>query len=56
VFSDFECPYCGRFAREVLPIIEKEYVNPGRVELAFNHVPLAIHPNAIGGVREGDNR
>src|SRR5262245_41895989 len=30
-FSDFECPYCGQFARTSLPTIIKEYVDTGRV-------------------------
>ena len=48
VFSDFECPYCGVFARDVLPILRKEYVETGKVVLGFRHLPLeAIHPAAV---------
>src|SRR3990172_2263809 len=46
LFSDFQCPYCGRFAREVLPEISKSYLDTGRVLLGFWHFPLAIHPKA----------
>jgi protein-disulfide isomerase len=46
-FSDFQCPYCGVFARTVLPALEKQYIQPGRVLLAFRQYPLqAIHPFA----------
>jgi protein-disulfide isomerase len=48
VFSDFECPVCGTFAREVLPAIIDEYVSKGRVLLAFGALPLeSIHPSAV---------
>lgn len=47
-FSDFQCPYCGVFARDVLPTIEREYVDTGRVVFAFRHLPLAaVHPYAV---------
>ena len=42
-FADFECPFCGVFAREVLPSIDREYVAAGRAFLAFRHLPLASH-------------
>lgn len=47
VYADFQCPYCGRFTREVLPDIERHYVATGRVALAFRHLPLSIHPQAV---------
>ncbi|HET9387279.1 MAG TPA: thioredoxin domain-containing protein [Gemmatimonadales bacterium] len=47
VFSDFECPFCTRFAREVLPEIQREYVSTGKLALAFRHLPLASHPHAM---------
>jgi protein-disulfide isomerase len=47
VYSDFQCPFCGRFAREVLPEIERRYVATGQVALAFRHLPLPIHPLAV---------
>jgi protein-disulfide isomerase len=46
VYSDFECPFCGRFARDVLPTIQKQYVESGRVLLAFRQFPLGIHAMA----------
>ena len=48
-YSDFECPYCGKFARETLPTIEKEFVDKGSVLFAFRHLPLErIHTHALG--------
>lgn len=45
--SDFQCPWCGRFAREVLPEVEREYVATGKVKLVFINFPLPMHPNAV---------
>jgi protein-disulfide isomerase len=43
IYSDFQCPYCGKFARETLPALEKQYVDTGKVRLAFRQFPLPIH-------------
>lgn len=40
MFSDFQCPFCSRFARDVLPTIKSQYVRDGRAQLAFRHLPL----------------
>ncbi|HEU4525924.1 MAG TPA: thioredoxin domain-containing protein [Gemmatimonadales bacterium] len=46
--SDFQCPYCRRFALETFPAIEKEYIAPGKVRWVFVNFPLtSIHANAV---------
>lgn len=46
--SDFQCPYCRRFALETFPTIEKEYIAPGKVRWVFVNFPLtSIHSNAV---------
>lgn len=45
-YSDFECPFCGRVARDVLPSLIQRFVETGRVLLIFKYFPLDIHPNA----------
>jgi protein-disulfide isomerase len=46
--SDFQCPYCRRFALETFPTIEREYITPGKVRWVFVNFPLtSIHPNAV---------
>ena len=45
-FSDYECPFCGRFYDEVLPQIEENYINTDLVRLVFRDFPLSIHENA----------
>ncbi len=45
--SDFQCPFCRRFAVETFPALEAEYVRTGRVRWVFVNFPLtSIHPNA----------
>lgn len=46
VYSDFQCPYCGEFARDTLPDLQAHYVTTGKVLLAFRQFPLPIHPFA----------
>jgi protein-disulfide isomerase len=29
VYEDFQCPFCGRFSREVLPLLVREHVETG---------------------------
>lgn len=47
-FSDFECPFCGRFSRGVYNQIQREYVDTGKVRYVYRHLPIErIHPNAM---------
>jgi protein-disulfide isomerase len=47
-FSDFQCPFCGRYARETYDQLEREYIDTGKVRYAFRHFPLEkIHPEAF---------
>jgi protein-disulfide isomerase len=34
-YADLQCPYCGEFARNVLPSVIRDYVRPGKLKLAF---------------------
>lgn len=45
--SDFQCPYCRRFALEIFPTLEREYVQTGKMRWVFVNFPLvSLHPNA----------
>ena len=46
-FSDFECPFCGRYSREEFPQIKKLYIDTRKVRYVFKQFPLTqIHPKA----------
>ena len=41
-FSDFECLFCARHARQVYPRLVEEYVDTGKVQYVFRHYPPDI--------------
>jgi protein-disulfide isomerase len=43
VFSDFECPACKGLHEQILPLVMKDYVIPGKVFLVSREFPLAMH-------------
>ena len=45
-FSDYECPFCGRFYQQTLPSIKEEYIKTGKVKLIYRDFPLSFHPQA----------
>jgi protein-disulfide isomerase len=45
-WSDFECPFCGRFYSDTLGQIQSEYIDTGKVKLVYRDFPLSFHANA----------
>jgi protein-disulfide isomerase len=45
--SDFQCPFCKQWHDASFAGIVKDYVNKGRVRLAYLNYPLSQHQNAI---------
>ena len=46
-FSDYQCPFCGRFFATTLPALKREYVDAGKVRYVFRDFPLdQLHPLA----------
>ena len=45
-FSDFECPFCGKYVLETYPQLIKEYVDTGKVKYVFRDFPLEFHLEA----------
>jgi protein-disulfide isomerase len=43
VFSDFECPFCRRFAATMDELAD---AYPTQVRIVFRHLPLSMHANA----------
>lgn len=44
--ADFQCPYCGQFARQVAPQLNEQYVQTGQVQWVFVNLPMHNHPLA----------
>ena len=45
--SDFQCPFCKRWHDETYAILDKEFVQTGKVRLAYLNYPIpSLHPNA----------
>lgn len=45
-FSDYQCPFCGRFYSQTLGQIKSKYIDTGKVRLVFRDFPLSFHPEA----------
>jgi protein-disulfide isomerase len=45
-FSDFECPFCGEFARAQFPRIKAEFVDVGSLRFYWANFPVSGHENA----------
>ena len=52
-FSDFECPFCSRFATATAPALRRQYGD--RIRWIFVNYPLrSIHPNAYEAALAGE--
>jgi protein-disulfide isomerase len=50
--SDFQCPYCRRFAHETFPELERRYITPGKVRWVFINFPLTdVHAHAAAAAQ-----
>ncbi|MBW3011204.1 thioredoxin domain-containing protein [Candidatus Woesearchaeota archaeon] len=45
-FTDYECPFCGKYTTETLPQIKKEYIDTGKVRYVLRDFTLSFHENA----------
>lgn len=50
-FTDYQCPFCARHARETLPRLRQEYVARGKVRYVIRDLPLPIHGQAINAAK-----
>lgn len=46
-YADFNCTYCGQYARETLPTIIEKYVDAGIVRLEWRDFPLFGEPSEL---------
>jgi protein-disulfide isomerase len=42
-YTDFQCPFCQRFAKETLPTLRRDYVDTGKALVVVKQMPLPMH-------------
>lgn len=47
IVSDFQCPYCRIWHEQTYEAIAREYVQPGKVRLAYINLPSGSHEHAM---------
>lgn len=47
IVSDFQCPYCKRWHDDTFEALRREYVDTGKLRVAYLHFPLDQHPQAV---------
>ena len=45
-YSNFDCSFCGKFARTVFPRLDEDYISPGKVRYYFRDLPEPHETNA----------
>jgi protein-disulfide isomerase len=54
-FADFQCPYCGRHARNTFASIDEHFIATGKIRYAYRHLPLERqHPLALQAALAAD--
>ena len=46
IVSDFQCPFCKVWHDQTFPALRKDFVDNGKVRLAYLHLPLDQHQHA----------
>lgn len=46
-FSDLQCRYCARHARQTFPQIRRDYIDTGKVRYVVHDLPLPYHHYAV---------
>lgn len=47
IISDFQCPFCKQWHDESWEAIRKEFVETGKIRVAYMNLPLGMHANAL---------
>jgi len=53
-FSDYQCPFCGRFFRSTLPEIDRAYIQTGKLRHVIRDFPLPMHAHAAEAAETAD--
>lgn len=48
-FSDFQCPFCGRFHQETEPLLRQYYIDTGRVQFTYRSMGNFVSDNIARG-------
>ncbi|WP_411281887.1 DsbA family protein [Gemmatimonas sp.] len=46
MISDFQCPYCKQWHDSSMVNLKRDYIEPGKVRMAYLHLPLSNHRHA----------
>ena len=46
-FTDYQCPYCGRFENTTFLELKKNYIDTGKLRFILRDMPLEFHPFAL---------
>jgi protein-disulfide isomerase len=47
IASDFQCPYCKMWHEQTYDALKRDYVDAGRIRMAYVNYPLEMHQQAI---------
>jgi len=42
-YSDYQCPFCSKFTMDVLPQLQNDYLETGKVKFVFKDFPIPNH-------------
>ena len=46
-FTDYQCPFCGRFEASTFPVLKMNYIDTGKLRFILRDLPLDFHPFAL---------
>jgi protein-disulfide isomerase len=46
-YSDYQCPSCGFYFTNLGKIIERDYIETGRIQFVYHEFPLSSHQHAV---------
>ena len=46
-YSDFDCSFCAKYAREIYPRVDEDYIKPGKIKYFFRDLPEPAQTNAF---------
>lgn len=53
-FTDFQCPFCRKYSREIYPLLKHEFIDSGKIRYIVQNFPLtSIHPLAMFAAKTG---